>query len=195
MARKALIVCANPVAREAIRKALAGRLSVDLAAEADSLRAGLHEARETQPEFAIVAQRLQDASDIMALRDIRDAAPAAKVVVLTWYAVERDWLAALLAGASACLLMEVRMLTALADVLERVAAGENLIAEERGEHLARVTAALASDASDFERELLRRICQLETDARIAEVTGVPIAGVKAGVEALARRFLPLTASR
>jgi DNA-binding NarL/FixJ family response regulator len=191
--RTALTVCPNQATREAIQKALRDRLNVDPVGEAASPAEAIALASRLQPGFTVVAQRLVDAADVLALRAVRAAAPDSKLVVLSWYAGERDWLASLLAGASVLILVQLRMIDTLAETLERVAAGENLVQLERGEQIAGQTAQYTAALSSEGREVISRVFSLETDGQIAAALGMSPDAVREHVAAMARHFLPASA--
>jgi DNA-binding NarL/FixJ family response regulator len=152
---------------EAIRRAMAERLKLDPVGGAPSPAGAIALAAELQPDLVVVSQRLTHPEEVASCRAMRSASPASRLVVLTPYAAERDWLLALVAGASACVLFEVRMLSTLADVLNRVLAGENLIHSERGESLARLAQPAGTLASEKHQQVLAQLFQLKTDAQIA----------------------------
>jgi DNA-binding NarL/FixJ family response regulator len=188
--RTALTICPNEATREAIQKALRERLDVEPVGEAASPAEALALAADLRPNLAVVAQRPGRTDEVLALRALRVAAPDARLVVLTWYAAALDWLAALLSGASACILVQVRMIDSLAETIERVEAGENLIVLERGEDMARLTGPYTAGLSLLSQEVISRVFRLETDAQIAASMGIAPASVTEQVEAMARRFLP-----
>ena len=110
--------------------------------------------------------------------------------MLTWYARERDPLISLLAGASACLLLEIGAIDALAAVIERVAAGENLIYLERGEHLAQLLGPSGPFADAGQREVMARVFQLQTDADIAQALGMASEDVHDSIGEIVRMLTP-----
>jgi DNA-binding NarL/FixJ family response regulator len=70
--------------------------------------------------------RLPDGSGIEACREIREARPETKVIILTSYADDDAVFAAILAGASGYVLKQTRG-NAVADAIEAVARGESLL--------------------------------------------------------------------
>lgn len=190
MPQSAVVVFPNVAAREAIKKALAERFALHCVGAAASPAEALSVVERTTPDVVIVGQHLVNAAEVLDCRNLRAVSPASRLIMLTWYARERDPLISLLAGASACLLLEIGAIDALAAVIERVAAGENLIYLERGEHLAQLLGPSGPFADAGQREVMARVFQLQTDADIAQALGMAPEDVHDSIGEIVRMLTP-----
>ena len=87
-----------------------------------------------RPDVVVVDVRLPDGSGIEVCRRVRSVDPTIAGLVLTSYDDEEAFTAAMLAGASAFLVKDVKAF-GLVDAVRRVARGEYLLDEERAERL------------------------------------------------------------
>ncbi len=186
----ALIVGSNVAARDAIERALSERIGIDCAGQAATPGEAVDLASSLRPNVVVVGRRLERAADIQGCREIRDASPSSKLVALTWYAGDRDWLAAVLAGASACLLLEVRILDALAGLIQRVLAGENVILAEQGENLAVLAHKTGPLKDTVQRGIAAMAFNLMTNSQIAEATALPVEDVRRHIGDIVRALVP-----
>ena len=79
-----------------------------------------------EPDVIVMDVRLPDGSGIEACREIREARPDTKVIMLTSYADEEAVFASILAGAAGYVLKQTRG-SVLADAIAAVARGESLL--------------------------------------------------------------------
>ena len=121
-----LIVDDHDVVREGLRSLLSRREGFEIVGQAGSVAEAVAEARRSQPDVIVMDVRLPDGSGIEACRDIREARPETKVIMLTSYADEDAVFASILAGASGYVLKQTRG-GALADAISAVARGESLL--------------------------------------------------------------------
>lgn len=121
-----LIVDDHEVVREGLRALLNRKEGLAVVGEAGSVEQAVAEAGRTQPDVIIMDVRLPDGSGIEACREIRQARPETKVIMLTSYADEDAVFASILAGAAGYLLKQTRG-NALADAISSVMRGESLL--------------------------------------------------------------------
>jgi two-component system nitrate/nitrite response regulator NarL len=115
------------------RRGLTALLSRDAGFQVvgDAADAGeaLRRARELQPDLILLDNHLPGVNGVDALPALAEAAPAAKVLMLTVSEDEQDLAAALRAGAAGYLLKTIEG-DALAAAIRRVMRGEHVVAEE-----------------------------------------------------------------
>jgi DNA-binding NarL/FixJ family response regulator len=121
-----MLVDDHDVVREGLRALLSRREGFDVVAQAASVREAIAEAARTQPDVIVMDVRLPDGSGIEACREIREARPETRVIMLTSYADEEAVFASILAGAAGYVLKQTRS-GALADAITAVARGESLL--------------------------------------------------------------------
>lgn len=121
-----LIVDDHEVVREGLRALLNRKDGLAVVGEAGSVEQAVAEASRTKPDVIVMDVRLPDGSGIEACREIRQARPETKVIMLTSYADEDAVFASILAGAAGYLLKQTRG-NALADAISSVMRGESLL--------------------------------------------------------------------
>ena len=121
-----MLVDDHEVVREGLRAVLGRREGFQIVAQAGTVAEAVSEATRTQPDVVVMDVRLPDGSGIEACREIREAMPATKVIILTSYADDDAVFASILAGASGYVLKQTRG-SALADAIAGVARGESLL--------------------------------------------------------------------
>jgi len=121
-----LIVDDHEVVREGLRALLNRKEGFAVVGEAGSVEQAISEAAKTEPDVIVMDVRLPDGSGIEACREIRQARPQTKVIMLTSYADEDAVFASILAGAAGYLLKQTRG-NALADAIASVTRGESLL--------------------------------------------------------------------
>ena len=187
------------------RRGLTALLSRDrtLSVVGDAADAGQAQRRaaELQPDLILLDNHLPGVSGVDALPALRQAAPSARIVMLTVSEDEADLAAALRAGACGYLLKTIEG-DALVSAIERAMRGANVVAEEMTDKLvamARGTAAPApGDApaaaspleqlSPREREILRGIARGASNKEIARDLGIAETTVKIHVQHVLRKL-------
>ena len=186
---RAIVIGPEVAARDVIKRVLA-RIRVETVLEAPSPMAAVEMAGESGANLIVVGQRLADAAEILACRAIREALPASRLLALTWYASGRDWIVSLIAGASACLVWQVRSLEQTSEMARRVLAGENLIAAERPDVIQELISPPDRSITAFESQVALSLARLETDSAIAADLEVPVEEVRDAVVTILRRIAP-----
>ncbi|MBC9956647.1 response regulator transcription factor [Yimella sp. cx-51] len=126
-----------------------------------------------RPDVAVLDGRLGDGSGMDVCRDVRSIDPSIHCVILTSYDNDDAMLQAIMAGAQAYVLKQIRG-TDLVDVVVRVAAGENLLDEDAASEVrSRIAStdichhpALA-ELTEQERKVLLHVADGMTNRQIA----------------------------
>ena len=154
-----------------------------------------------QPDLILLDNHLPGVHGVDALPALREAAPAARVLMITVSEDEQDLAAALRAGASGYLLKTIDG-DALATAIRRVMRGDSVVAEEMtGKLVAAFQAASAprepaapapsvpgDGLSPREREILRLIARGASNKEIARELGIAETTVKIHVQHLLRKL-------
>jgi DNA-binding NarL/FixJ family response regulator len=193
LSRTAVLVCPNDSLREAITAALA-RLAIDVVGEAASPALAVDICASRCPDLVVLGMRLVDAGEILQCRRIRAVSPSSRLLALTWYAGDRDSLAALLAGASACLLLQARSIQELTQVVTRVLDGANLIYEERGDRFSQLAQGTDGRFTDLGRAVLQEVFQLKSDSEIASGLSLGLDEVQETLAKVVHELVPPTRS-
>ena len=126
MPTRVLIVDDHEVVREGLRALLNRRDGMEVVGQAGTVKDAIAEAAKMQPDVVIMDVRLPDGSGIEACREIREARPDTKIIMLTSYADEEAVFASILAGAAGYVLKQTRG-AVLADAIAAAARGESLL--------------------------------------------------------------------
>jgi len=168
-----LLVDDHDVVREGLRALLSRREGFDVVSQAGTVAESISEAKRVKPDVIVMDVRLPDGSGIEACREIREAMPETKVIILTSYADDEAVFASILAGASGYVLKQTRG-SALADAIAAVARGESLLdpaVTQRVMERVRAGKSKADDPLDVlnaqERKILELIAEGKTNKEIA----------------------------
>ncbi len=169
-----LIVDDHEVVRLGLKALLELRPRFVVVGEAATMAESIRAAAQGQPDVVIMDIRLPDGSGVEACREIRQANPGTKVIMLTSYADDEALFGSIMAGASGYLLKQTRAQT-LSEAIERVAAGESLLDPgvtakvlERMRRLAAGETDELAALSPQERKILAIIAEGKTNKEIAE---------------------------
>ncbi len=121
-----LLVDDHEIVRRGLKNVLEGDGDFVVIGEAGTVKRGVVEALRLKPDITIMDLRLPDGSGVEACRQIRAAAPASKIVILTSYADEDALYAAIMAGASGYVLKDLNA-AKLRDTLTTVTEGGSLL--------------------------------------------------------------------
>ena len=155
-------------------------------------------AQALQPDLILLDNHLPGVNGVDALPALRDAAPKARVLMLTISEDERDLAAALRGGACGYLLKTMEG-DALAAAIRRAMRGESVIAEDMtGKLVSAFQAAAAPPAeaspapgetlSPREREILRLVARGASNKEIGRELGIAETTVKIHVQHLLRKL-------
>jgi two-component system nitrate/nitrite response regulator NarL len=184
------------------RRGLIALLSRDpqFQAVGDAADAGeaLRRAQALQPDLILLDNHLPGVNGVDVLPALREAAPAARIVMLTVSEDESDLVAALKGGASGYLLKTIEG-DALAQAIRRVVCGESIVAPEmtgkliaayRGQ-AAPASAEAASPMAQMsprELDILRGIACGASNKEIARDLGIAETTVKIHVQHVLRKL-------
>jgi DNA-binding NarL/FixJ family response regulator len=163
-----LLVDDHEVVREGLRALLTRREGFHVVGQAGTVAESIAEAKRMQPDIVVMDVRLPDGSGIEACREIREAMPNTKVIILTSYADDDAVFASILAGASGYVLKQTRG-RALGDAIESVARGESLldptVTQKVMERLRQTNERKAADPLDALNEQEHKIIELIAEGK------------------------------
>jgi len=197
-----LVVDDHTLFRRGLVALLAGDGRFTVVAEAGDAGEAQRRAREHQPDLILLDNHLPGVNGVDALPGLREAAPAAKVLMLTVSEDEADLTAALRGGASGYLLKTADS-ELLASAIERAMAGEATVSPEMTNKLVSAFTALPAanaapapaatpDAmaslSPREREILAHIARGASNKVIARELTIAETTVKIHVQHILRKL-------
>ena len=180
---RVLVVDDHEVVRRGVVDVIDADPTLEVVAEAASVRDAIVRAAAVRPDVAVIDLKLPDGTGIEVVRRLREEAPDLRCVVLTSFDDDEAVAAALAAGASAFVLKTVRG-TEIADVVRKVAAGRNMLDERV---LARRQSAHADPADSLtptERKVLDLIGDGLSNREIGDRLGLAEKTVKNHVTGL-----------
>jgi len=121
-----LIADDHALFRRGLEMVLAGEQDIELVGQASDGAEAVEKAAESVPDVVLMDIRMPRSSGIEACRAMKDAAPSAKIVILTISDEEEDLFEAIRAGASGYLLKDIP-LDEVADAVRAVYGGQSLI--------------------------------------------------------------------
>lgn len=171
-AARVLLCDDHEVVREGLRTLLSRHADMSVVGEAGTMKEAVEAAAKAKPDVVIMDVRLPDGSGVEACREIREARPETRVIMLTSYADDEALFASIVAGASGYLLKQTRG-QAVIDAIQAVAAGRSLLDPDvTGKVLERIRQgreqqdpALAS-LTDQERKVLEQLAEGKTNRDI-----------------------------
>jgi two-component system nitrate/nitrite response regulator NarL len=152
-------------------------------------------ARELQPDLILLDNHLPGVNGVDALPALREAAPAARVLMLTVSEDEQDLAAALRAGACGYLLKTIEG-DALSQAIERTMRGESVVSPEMTGKLVSAFQSAAPASTDDataalsprEEEILREIARGASNKEIARTLAIAETTVKIHVQHILRKL-------
>jgi DNA-binding NarL/FixJ family response regulator len=188
-----MLVASNGLAQDGMRKVLE-RGGFVCSGQAADLIEGVSLAAAIKPQVAVLDVPLRKVEEIETSRRLRNASPDTHTIILAPYPSNDAPLSALLAGASAILVKEVRGARHLAEAIKRVSDGDTVFPASLSDHISEFVSGDASPLDTQERRLLRLIAEQKTDAEIASITGINGAAGTA-IHALITRLLQASRRR
>jgi two-component system, NarL family, nitrate/nitrite response regulator NarL len=197
-----LVVDDHTLFRRGLVALLAADATLHVVGEAGDAAEAVRKAQALQPDLVLLDNHLPGATGVQAIPDLREAAPAARIVLLTVSEDGDDLQAALQSGAHAYLLKTIEG-EVLADAIHRVMRGEPVISPELvGKLLSAVQAQgragggtapqPAADAgpalSPREQEVLRQIARGASNKEIARSLDIAETTVKIHVQHILRKL-------
>ncbi len=205
---RVLVVDDHTLFRRGLMALLARDPQVVVAGDAGDAGLALRRAEELQPDLILLDNHLPGVSGVDALPALLEAAPAARIVMLTVSEDEADLAKALRAGAAGYLLKTTEG-DALVNAIVRTVRGESVIAPEMTSKLVAAyrgaanndpAPSLSSEASAAaqpspldglsprERDILRGIAQGASNKEIARDHGIAETTVKIHVQHILRKL-------
>ncbi len=167
-----------------------------VAAEGDCLE-GIRLVADAQPDVVLLDMRMPKMNGIDVLRELRKAETGMPIVMLTTSTDERDVIDALQAGARGYLLKDMEP-DELIEALERIVAGQTVVAPELTGVLAKAVQgdandqpkphAAIADLTPREREILCHLAEGQSNKVIARNLGISDGTVKLHVKAILRKL-------
>ncbi len=199
---RVLVVDDHTLFRRGLIALLAGDARFQVVAEAGDAGEAQRRAAATQPDVILLDNHLPGVTGVDALAGLHEAAPAARVLMLTVSEDERDLAAALRGGARGYLLKTVDS-EMLASAILRTMGGESVVSPEMTSKLVSAframppaeAAAPAQAAADpihnlspREREILRHIARGASNKEIARALEIAETTVKIHVQHILRKL-------
>jgi len=137
-----MIVDDHALFRRGLEMVLEGEPDIDLVGQASDGAEAVEKAAESLPDIVLMDIRMPRSNGIEACRAVKEAAPSAKIIILTISDEEEDLFEAIRAGASGYLLKDIP-LDEVADTVRAVHGGQSLINPSMAGKLLTEFAALA----------------------------------------------------
>ena len=139
---RTMIVDDHALFRRGLEMVLQGEADIELVGQASDGTEAVEKAAESLPDIVLMDIRMPRSNGIEACRAMKEAAPSAKIVILTISDEEEDLFEAIRAGASGYLLKDIP-LDEVADTVRAVHGGQSLINPSMAAKLLTEFAALA----------------------------------------------------
>ncbi len=194
-----LVIDDHTLFRRALTSLLRDASGLEVVGDAGDAGEAIRRAGELQPDVILLDNHLPGVLGINAIASLREAAPAARVIMLTVSEDEADLSAALCAGASGYLLKTMEG-DALTDAIGRAMRGASVVAPEMTGKLVAAYREAAAGApapappsaieqlSPREQEILRGIARGESNKEIARALGIAETTVKIHVQHVLRKL-------
>lgn len=199
---RVLVVDDHTLFRRGVTALLKADTRFEVVAEAGDAGEAYRRAAETQPDVILLDNHLPGVNGVDALPGLREAAPQARVLMLTVSEDENDLAAALRGGARGYLLKTVDS-DVMATAIVRTIAGESAISPEMTSKLVTAFQSLQgnlkedktpsdvdaiSNLSPREEEILAHIAQGRTNKEIARAMNIAETTVKIHVQHILRKL-------
>jgi two-component system nitrate/nitrite response regulator NarL len=198
---RVLVVDDHTLFRRGLIALLAGDTRFAVVAEAADAGEAYRRASEAQPDVILLDNHLPGVSGVDALAGLKEAAPQARVVMLTVSEDERDLALALRRGARGYLLKTVDS-DVLATAILRTMAGESVVSPEMTSKLVVAFQAIEGDSepaplpapepihslSPREQEILSHIARGASNKEIARALDIAETTVKIHVQHILRKL-------
>ncbi len=199
-----LVVDDHTLFRRGLSALLARDPQLQVVGDAGDAGEAIRRAQELQPDVVLLDNHLPGVNGVDAIGSLREAAPQARVLMLTVSEDGQDLAAALRAGASGYLLKTIEG-DALGDSLRRAMRGESVVAPEmtgklvaayrhaasgaaRDDIPAAPPASVLDQLSAREQDILRGIARGDSNKEIARHLGIAETTVKIHVQHVLRKL-------
>ncbi len=123
---KVMIVDDHEMVRVGLGYILKDEPGIEVVGEEESPQRAVAEIKEKCPDVVLMDIRFPDGSGVEACRELKDACPSIKVLMLTSYSDDEAILSSIVAGASGYLLKQIAS-DELIDSIKKVARGQSLL--------------------------------------------------------------------
>lgn len=197
-----LVVDDHTLFRRGLSALLARDPHLLIVGDAGDAGEAIRRAGELQPDVVLMDNHLPGVNGVDAIGSLREAAPKARIIMLTVSEDERDLAAALRAGASGYLLKTIEG-DALGEALRRAMLGESVVAPEMtgklvdayrqaangaDEQAVAPTVSILDQLSAREQDILRGIARGDSNKEIARTLGIAETTVKIHVQHVLRKL-------
>ncbi len=187
-----LLVDDHALFRRGLRALLVGETDLLVDGEAGDAGEALRLAARLQPDVILLDNHLPGVRGVDAIRNLREAAPAARILMLTVSDDSADLAAALRAGATGYLLKTCEA-SDLVDSIRRARHGQVVIGAEMGSKLAQAMAQAGAPAADMpltprEAQIAAAIARGASNKVIARELGIAETTVKVHVQSILRKL-------
>ncbi len=194
-----LVVDDHTLFRRGLTALLSREPSLEVVGDAADAGEAQRRAQELQPDLILLDNHLPGVRGVDALPALREAAPQARLLMLTVSEDEQDLAAALKAGAAGYLLKTIEG-EALSAAIDRVMQGDSVVAPEMTGKLVSVlrggtpapppspATALLGQLSPRERDILRGIARGASNKEIGAELGIAETTVKIHVQHVLRKL-------
>ena len=196
-----LVVDDHTLFRRGLSALLARDERLQVVGDAGDAGEAIRRATELQPDVVLLDNHLPGVNGVDAIGSLREAAPKARIIMLTVSEDERDLSAALRAGAGGYLLKTIEG-DALGDALCRAMLGESVVANEMTGKLvaayrqaaggaaapAPAVVSVLDQLSPREQDILRGIARGDSNKEIARALGIAETTVKIHVQHVLRKL-------
>ncbi len=199
-----LVVDDHTLFRRGLSALLGRDAQLQVVGDAGDAGDAIRRAQELQPDVILLDNHLPGVKGVDAIRSLQEAAPAARIIMLTVSEDEQDLAAALRAGASGYLLKTIEG-DLLAESIRRAMRGESVVAPEMTGKLiaayrqaasaapvpplpATPAATVMDQLSAREQDILRGIARGESNKEIARALGIAETTVKIHVQHVLRKL-------
>ena len=187
-----LLVDDHALFRRGLRALLVGETDLLVDGEAGDAGEALRLAARLQPDVILLDNHLPGVRGVDAIRNLREAAPAARILMLTVSDDSADLAAALRAGATGYLLKTCEA-SDLVDSIRRARHGQVVIGAEMGSKLAQAMAQAGAPAADMpltprEAQIAAAMARGASNKVIARELGIAETTVKVHVQSILRKL-------
>ncbi|RMF48574.1 MAG: DNA-binding response regulator [Anaerolineae bacterium] len=191
---RVLIADDHPIVRQGIRSLLEQFSDIEIAGEAASGPATLHQVAALEPDVVLLDVRLAGSNGIEIARQLRRNHPQSRIVILTTYDDDEYLFGALQVGAQAYLLKDTS-LDVLPAAIRAVHSGERLLSPLLIDKVLRQFQSLATEElrresglSEEELHILALLADGATNREIADQLGYSEAAIKKKVQTVIEKM-------
>jgi two-component system nitrate/nitrite response regulator NarL len=192
-ALRILLIDDHALFRRGVRTLLSQEPGLEVVGEAGDAQEGAKLAAAHAPDVVLLDLHMPGVSGPDAIAALKEAAPAARVVMLTVSEDAEDLVACLRAGAAGYLIKNIEG-AELVDALHRAARGEAAVSAPLTDKLVRAVAAPPAEAapktvlSPREQDILKLIAAGSSNKEVARALGVAESTVKIHVQHILRKL-------